>query len=289
MRRISFLFCFLIAQITHARILNDSLPPGNNYDKAAFRLWYADSVKEIKGVVVLMPGSNDDGREMAESKFWQGFAEQHNFALLACYYTDKPHDNMGIEDYVNVKDGSGQALLDILKKFAESSNHNEIEGVPLLLWGHSAGGEFNYEFACWKPERVMAFVVNKGGVYYSAIASPNTRNVPGLFFTGEKDKQARTDIVKGLWSMNRRFGALWCYAQEPGVGHDESKTPQLGVKFFEAVIATYNTRDEKKGYIGDEKTKTVFPYSEWQRVDYPQSWLPTKEFAEAWLVFIEGK
>ncbi len=47
----------------------------------------------------------------------------------------------------------------------------EIAQAPLLLWGMSAGGEFNYEFVAWKPERVAAFVVNKGGIYYSALLS----------------------------------------------------------------------------------------------------------------------
>jgi pimeloyl-ACP methyl ester carboxylesterase len=36
----------------------------------------------------------------------------------------------------------------------------------------SAGGQFNYEFAAWKPDRVAAFVVNKGGIYYTAKGTP---------------------------------------------------------------------------------------------------------------------
>ncbi len=30
--------------------------------------------------------------------------------------------------------------------------------------GFSAGGQYNYEFASWKPEKVISFVVNKGGI-----------------------------------------------------------------------------------------------------------------------------
>ena len=50
----------------------------------------------------------------------------------------------------------------------------------MLLWGMSAGGEVNYELAAWKPERIAAFVVNKGNFYYTGIASKATRAVPAV-------------------------------------------------------------------------------------------------------------
>ena len=38
------------------------LPPGNNYDKAEFRFWYPRDAGALRGVIVLNPGSNGDGR-----------------------------------------------------------------------------------------------------------------------------------------------------------------------------------------------------------------------------------
>ena len=84
-------------------------------------------------------------------------------ALVACRFTDKPHDQSFIEAYADVSKGSGQALLDAIGKFSARSQHAEVATAPLLLWGMSAGGEFNYEFAVWKPERVAAFIVKIGG------------------------------------------------------------------------------------------------------------------------------
>jgi hypothetical protein len=58
-----FLIMLLISgQYTQARILNDSIPAGKNYEKAIFRLWYPDDLKMINGILVLMPGYNGDGR-----------------------------------------------------------------------------------------------------------------------------------------------------------------------------------------------------------------------------------
>ena len=212
---IALSFLMFSSQHLNAKILNDSIPPGKNYEKAAFRLWYPDDLKMINGILVLVPGSNSDGRFLATDTLWQNFSIKHRFAIIACYFKDYEKPDSFIEQYINVNQGSGQALLDVIKKFSLSSGHGELDNAPLLFWGASAGGQFNYEFACWNPERVIAFVVNKGGIYYTALASIETRSVPAIFFTGEKDLEARNDIIKGLFSMNRRAGALWVYAPEP--------------------------------------------------------------------------
>ena len=92
------------------------------------------------------------------------------------------------------------AFLDALGAFADKSHHPEIATAPLLLWGMSAGGEFNYEFVAWKPERVVAFVVNKGGIYYTALAPKAARDVPGVLFVGGKDLESRTSTITGLFA-----------------------------------------------------------------------------------------
>ena len=200
--------------------LDTTVPPGTNYDKAFYRLWYPPVEDAVSAVVVLMPGSNGDARPATDDAFWQEFAAQGNkVALLGCQLTDKPHDQNFIEEYAYAARGSGQALLDALQKLAQDSKHPELAQVPLLLWGMSAGGEFNYEFVAWKPERVAAFVVNKGGIYYTALASQAARSVPGILFVGGKDLEFRTNTIAGLFAVNRRAGALWAFANEPGVAH----------------------------------------------------------------------
>lgn len=284
-----------------AAILNDSIPPGKNFDKAAFRLWYPDKTKTIKGVVVLVPGSNGDGRGLVSDLFWQDLATKHNFALLGCYFTDHPHDDMEVENYANAKEGSGQALLTALTKFAMKAGFPELGDAPLVLWGHSAGGEFNYEFVNWKPERVIAFVVNKGGFYFTALGSRQARNVPGIIFTGDNDLQSRKDILKGIFSINRRVGALWTFAEEPGAGHEIGQTQKLAGIFFneviplrihEKIVLRENSMELQplsvnNGFAGNCKALSFKEISNEQK-DPSISWLPTLKFAEAWLSFIKG-
>jgi len=283
--------------------LDHAVPPGNNYDKAEFRLWYPNGPGPVVAVLVLVPGSNGDGRPMAQDPFWQEFAARQRLAIVACRLTDKPHDQSFIEEYVNVSRGSGQALVDALSAFASRSNHAELAAAPLLLWGMSAGGEFNYEFVAWKPERVVAFVVNKGGIYYTALAPRASREVPGLLFVGEKDLEFRTHTIAGLFAVNRRAGALWALTEEPGAAHVVGRSRDLGVMFFEDVLPLRLGRaaagttgtdglaalSERSGFIGDVKAHTVQPMADAAAPSVPTAWLPTLRIARAWEAVVAGK
>jgi dienelactone hydrolase len=269
--------------------LDEAAAPGRNYAIAEFRLWYPDDAGPIRAVVVLVPGSNGDGRSAIEDTVWQAFAVKHNLALAGCHFTDKPHDQSFIEDYANVSQGSGQALLNTLAVFAKRSGHAELGGAPLLMWGMSAGGQFNYEFAAWKPERVAAFVVNKGGIYYTALTSRASRDVPGMLFTGGKDLESRVQTIGGLFAVNRRAGALWAIAEEPGAAHIVGRSRDLSVIFFEDVLelrlgeaGLLKPLTEKSGFLGDPKSKTYRAMSDGAAPNYPASWLPTERVARAW-------
>jgi poly(3-hydroxybutyrate) depolymerase len=287
----------LSAPCAGAATLDQTIPPGNNFDKAEFRLWYPDGAGAFQAVLVLVPGSNGDGRPMAAEPFWQEFATRNKLAIVACRFTDKPHDQSFIEHYVNVGQGSGQALLDVLAAFAKSANHGELAAAPLLFWGMSAGGEFNYEFAAWKPERVIAFVVNKGGIYYTALTSKAARDVPGMLFTGEKDLDSRVQTITGLFAVNRRGGALWAIAEEPDAAHVVGRSRDMGALFFEELLpmrvagggAALKTLDEKAGFIGDPKARTFQSASAPGAPAYPTAWLPTERAARAWQAVVTGQ
>lgn len=274
--------------------LDETVPPGANFDKAEFRLWIPDISGPLKGVVVLVPGSNGDGRPMADDEFWQAFAKRNTLAIVACRFTDKPHDQGFIEEYVNVSKGSGQALLDVIATFAAKSNHPELAVAPLLFWGMSAGGQFNYEFAAWKPERVIAYVVNKGGIYYSALVPAATRNIPALLFVGEKDLAFRTNTISGLFAVNRRAGALWALVEEPDTAHAVGRSRDLGAMFFDDVLALRLSGGLKPiagqtGFIGDLEAHTFQSVADSPAPTVPTSWLPTERIARAWQAVVSGK
>jgi poly(3-hydroxybutyrate) depolymerase len=284
-----------VAQTSADSTLEDTIPSGANFDKAEFRFWAPAGIAALRGTMVLVPGSNGDGRAMAEDSVWRAFATRQHLALLACRFTDKQHDQGFIEDYVNVANGSGQALLDALAHFAARSKHAEIAAEPLLFWGMSAGGQFNYEFAAWKPERVLAFVVNKGGIYYTALTPRATRAIPALLFIGGKDLESRVNTITGLFDVNRRGAALWALAPEPNAAHIVGRSRDLSIMFFDDVIPLRLGEDglrplaEQSGFVGDPHTNAVRPVSAGALPAYPTSWLPTERMAKAWLALSTDK
>jgi dienelactone hydrolase len=285
------------AQAPAGITLDETAAPGANYDKAGFRLWLPNDVGTVRAVVVLVPGSNGDGRPEATDAVWQAFATRHRLALVGCQFTDKPHDQGFIEEYVNVSKGSGQALLDALATLAARAKHPGIATAPLLLWGMSAGGQFNYEFVAWKPERVLAFVVNKGGIYYTALAPRAARSVPGILFIGEKDLWSRNDTIAGLFAVNRRAGALWALAEEPGAAHVVGRSRDVATVFFEDVLGlrldaehpgVLKTLAEKDGILGDLAARTFRPVGPGAPTG-PTAWLPTERVARAWQAMVTGQ
>lgn len=278
---------------TRGEVVDVTIAPGANFDKADFRLWYPPDVATIDAIVVLVPGSNGDGRSSVNDPIWQDFAIRHKAALVGVHLTDKQHDQSFIEEYVNVSRGSGQAFLDALTSLAQQSHHPEIASAPLLLWGMSAGGEFNYEFVAWKPERVVAFVVNKGGIYYTALASRAAREVPGVLFVGGKDLDSRIDTITGLFAVNRRAGALWALAEEPGAAHIVGRSRDVALVFFDDALKlrldgprALKRIDEKSGFIGDFKTKTFQAIGAAQPPNNLTAWLLTERVARAWQAMV---
>ena len=274
--------------------IDESVPSGANFDKAEFRLWIPPSVAKAKGIVLLVPGSNGDARNETGDAAWEAFAAKHQLALIGLQLTDK--ERSPFEEYANVSKGSGQAILGAITSLAAKSKHPELAAAPLFLWGMSAGGEVNYELAVWKPERVAAFVVNKGGIYYTALASKEARAVPGLLFIGGKDLESRIDIITGIFALNRRGGALWALAEEPDAAHIVGKSKDLTMMFFEDVMAarlgdngTLKPMTEEGGFIADIHAKTYTPAPAKFNANVTTAWLPSERVAKAWVAMETDK
>ncbi len=277
----------------NAATYDTTLEPGVVYNMAAFKLWHDPEVQKIRGILMLNPGSNGDGRGMVDDSYWQDFARKHDLALMGTYFTDHRHVNMMIEHYIKVDEGSGQALLDAIDQFAKDSGHQELSYAPFLLWGHSAGGELNHEIAAWMPERVIAYVVNQGGYYYSSVPPEATRKTPGLYFVGLDDLESRNTIIKGIFTTNRRAGALWTYVEEKGVGHEVVGSRDLALVFFEEVMNKRLPNDamgykallpvtEGMGIKGNIITHEIVGAQDNEVKLEETSWLISERLAEAW-------
>lgn len=276
--------------------LDEVAPPGANYDKAEFRFWAPEGVAKLDGILVLNPGSNGEGRQQASDPVWREWAARHKLAIIGTHFTDKKPSF--VEDYADVSKGSGPALFNAINAFAKRSNHPELANAPIVLWGMSAGGEVNYELAAWKPERVAAFVVNKGNFYYTGTASKATQAVPGLLFVGMTDLEYRTTAVTGIFAMNRRPGALWALVREPNTPHAVGRSDEMSRMFFDDVLPTrlhlmsdgkMGALDSAKGWQGDMANHAIAPVVAGARMpEQPTVWLPSERMAKAWVAVETG-
>ena len=63
MRRVVFaLLCTTLASPALSATHDETILPGVNDDKAEFRLWLPDASGPVRALVILVPGSNGDGR-----------------------------------------------------------------------------------------------------------------------------------------------------------------------------------------------------------------------------------
>jgi pimeloyl-ACP methyl ester carboxylesterase len=265
--------------------------PTDHFDTAQFRMWLPDGHAKLAGILVLIPGTNGYALQLSDDAKWQKIASDWNFGLLTIYFAGT--NSIG-SDYCSSPESS-DALLEAIRYFSKESSHPELAECPLAMIGHSAGGQFNYHFAVRHPERVLAFVTIKGG-YYFLNTTPESREVPGLWFAGEKDLEYRKRNIKALFTSNRLQNAPWCYALDPGDGHEIGQTLQLVLPYIHGMIDQRLNSDGKlvsvnqgRGFLGDFTTKKAVSFAEYKGNPKKAAWLPDAASAQAWEAFVSGK
>jgi len=268
---------------------------GENFQLAEFRFWNPNLNDDYKGILVLTPGINRDGREAVLDTVWQKFATKHNLIIVASHF--KNYESNNNLRYRDASKGSGEILLKSIEKYSQEISNKNINELPLLLYGFSAGGQYNFEFASWKPERVISFVVNKGGYYDTALTSSETQKVPGIFFIGEDDLYYRNNLILGIYSANRSQGANWTLITEKETKHSPKNSKDLSISFFESIM-TKRLRDNKLIEINSDNPILGFPkrktfeyfdkidkieFNNWGKLKSLTIWLPDENFANIWV------
>lgn len=285
----------LVRSPAHAAIFDVSTP-----GVAAFRVWVPDNVPAIRGVIVYHPGAGGDGRFMAQSAFWQAAATYFHFGVVGSQYLGS--------GYVNVKNGSGDALLRALAEVAVTSKHPELAHVAMGHFGFSNGGGVSFNWAAWKPERVIFFMENKGAFSYPNPPDPAFL-VPGIFVLGSEGAQSNGDRdgnagynanLKTAFTAGRAKGALWSLAMDWGADHIPGREALLAAAYAARLIkarvpcATPSSAPlplapvtAAGGFLGDNSTWRR-PVATFTRADSftgdraAASWLPDGHVAAVW-------
>jgi pimeloyl-ACP methyl ester carboxylesterase len=204
----------------------------DNFYEARSRVWISDQTSRVRGILVLLRGTDSDARGQVSKEDWQQLARLEGLALLGCYFRGDG------EPYEDASQGSGEALLRMVDHFAEVTGHQELKDAPLLFIGHSAGAMFAYNFACWRPEKTAAFVSVKTGPI-APTENGRASRVPGLFILGEHDLPGRNRSALDAFGARNSNGSRWALAVEPGKGHEWTPADSELIRMYLSEILAY--------------------------------------------------
>jgi hypothetical protein len=190
-------------------------------------------------------------------------------------------------------DGGAEALIQLLKSLARDSGHPELEFVPLVFFGHSAGTTFGLQFATIHPEQTVALI----RYHFQGIADnlDVLSKIPILFLVGGKDSASNLAQVRETQQRGRSAGAPWTLAIEPNATHGDSKdltkayrllTPWVsavlrlrGVTTGSSMIAA----TESPGWLANLDGTGMAPFAEFAGPRQTANWLPDETAGRAWL------
>jgi len=274
---------------------NDGIESGPM--KGACHLWIPDGVPVVRGAIVEVGDVQNDPAARA-------VARRHGFALLGCSFSADAGGS--VTNFSRAYGGSGQALLDALAQLAAASGRPEIAHLPLALFGYSIAGQFAYEFAMWKPDRVLCFMLNKGGFYFTVNNTVEAgRQVPGWLVAGSTDTQSRMDAITNVHAANRPLAARWAFTVEWGAGHVEGATGALFFPLFDRVVrhrypagasplagpvALGGAPPEELGWLGDlgswrSGVSAIAPHEAYAGDRAASAWLFDADLAALWRAF----
>lgn len=243
-----------------------SLPTSANLSRADIYVHHAGS--HPAGTLILCPGNNGNGEEMADGFQWRSFAQKQNLNLVGLSFASS--DESPGEGYFKAETGSGNVLLE------ELSHAFGSEQSPLLLYGFSRGAQFVYSFAQWKPDRVLAWCAYSATEWQTP--ARNTSEPRGIIACGDEDEpnysSAAFQFLKG-----RSMEEPWTWVSLARVGHSRSAALEA---FARAYFASVLLNPGAKGIWLDVDTKSPATTDDIQEHPALAAWLPDENVAGLW-------
>jgi hypothetical protein len=228
---------------TNTQVISLEILPSlhDAYSKAEFCL-YLPSNGPVRGIALLLPGLNAPGANLVGSQEWLEFAEKCRFGLLACTFKQRPEASVFY--FQAERSGAGSAIASALSEFEFLSRQKDFRRLPLVVWGHSAGGQLAFHLACWNPSQIIAYVVVKGGFYFaSGMRNPEVTEIPALFIVGQQDEVYRRQATFHLYAEHRRENANWFLWNAPG-RHEIGCSNRWSIPFLTSCVASRLTESK---------------------------------------------
>lgn len=174
----------------------------------SIRLKIPEGVNEVEGILIKGNPWQGGVLDYVDDSVANAFASSINFAVMATSYWGRFKIDEEFE------------LFEFcIGSLAQMSEHPEISDAPFIFFGCSNGGQMAHSYNSLRPEKCIAFLVDKGGYYINPIPDTMALATPGILVAGELDLQYRIDAINDLFYNNRPRGAYWSHILCQGVGH----------------------------------------------------------------------
>lgn len=252
-------------------------------DSAKYGVYLPEVSGPLQGVLILQHGCTMEqfGITKPYDLQYQAFAKKWKLAILEtaiygdCHIWNEPNS------------GSATAVFNVLEQIAIQTGHSELNAVPWLLWGHSAGGYWSLAMLRDYPERILAIVS------YSAARDPqwdykaDAAKVPLLLrHAGADDGVPEIlcwETASNTFNKLRGIGSPVIIAHNEGQNHNFSYLRYMAIPFYEATLKQRLPKDhssdlmdldpnhlwlgdtlslaiyKKLDFIGDQSSMCVFP------------------------------
>ena len=251
------------------------------------RMWMADRVPVVRGILIWGNGANSDARGAAADPEVRALVGALDFAVIGTSMWQNFSDPAEIIEFERS-----------IRRLADRSGHPELVNAPWMPVGHSNGGQMSWGLNALRPSQVLLVAVNKGGVYASAQLSGLALRTPGVLVAGSADEPYRRDAIRGLFNDNRPRGALLSWAEEQGIPHVVGDSYELILPFaWEVQSLRYpawaspatgpvplTSLNEADGWLTDPDSfplglATIASYASYARNRSTAGWLPSRRMA----------
>ena len=272
------------------------------YEMADIAVYVPPDVSTVRGVILALGGQ--DTRPLATGVFNnpdEGFNESQRQTRQGFLVLASAH-GLAVMGSVPLSDGpaSDTRVLAALDAVAVASDRLELAQAPLLIRGISAGARETFGFTVRRPDRVIGFALIIPPEP-STVTSPAARDVPGYVLLAELDQIVDNNALTAFFAANRREGAIWSFAVEPGATHEttSSRARALMVDWMNTIFGlrlpptvapgvpvVLRSIDEASGWLGHRTSFAIAPYADYADDRLDASWLPSQGTAQTWHGFV---
>lgn len=218
-----------------------SLPTNEFIQRADF--YYVKPSGTPKAVLVLCPGKNGNGEGWIKDAVWAKFAAEHDLLLAGLSFASK--SNYPLPCYSDARTVSGELVLEGIKQAGG-------EGLPILMYGFSAGARFTASFVERYPDKMLTWCACGVGQWIPPLKE--SKPPAGIVATGEYDAGCFWASLQ-YFQQGRQLDREWTWVSAPKVGHQRSKELEDFVREYFAM---------RLAGIGQKEAATK---SEWRDID----------------------